>query len=56
LGLPPDFTQADLKAAYQRESNRTHPDKWANKPEVIKKAMEREQTLINIAYQKLKRH
>lgn len=56
LGLPPDFTQADLKAAYQRESNRTHPDKWANKPDFIKKAMEREQTLINIAYQKLKRH
>ena len=56
LGLPPDFTQSELKMAYQRESNRTHPDKWANKPDFIKKAMEREQTLINMAYQKLKHH
>lgn len=53
LGLNSNFTQAELKAAYQRESNRTHPDKWANKPDSIKKVMEREQTLINLAYRKL---
>lgn len=53
LGLDTDFTQAELKIAYQRESNRTHPDKWANKPDSIKKVMEREQTLINLAYRKL---
>lgn len=53
LGLNSDFTQAELKAAYQRESNRTHPDKWANKPDTIKVLMEKEQKLINLAYQSL---
>lgn len=53
LGLNSGFTQAELKAAYQRESNRTHPDKWANKPDSIKAVMEKEQKLINLAYQKL---
>lgn len=53
LGLSDDFSQAELKTAYQRESNRTHPDKWANKPDSIRKVMEREQTLINLAYRKL---
>ena len=55
LGLSPDFTQAELKAAYQKESNRTHPDKWTNKPDSIKQVMEFEQKLINMAYKKLKR-
>ncbi|MDD5215457.1 MAG: DnaJ domain-containing protein [Methylococcales bacterium] len=53
LGLNADFTQAELKAAYQRETNRTHPDKWANKPDSIKAVMENEQKLINLAYRKL---
>jgi hypothetical protein len=53
LGVNPDFTEAELKMAYQRESNRTHPDKWSNKPDSIKKAMETEQKLINLAYRKL---
>ncbi len=55
LGLNPNFTQAELKAAYQRESNRTHPDKWINKPDSIRKMMEAEQKQINLAYNKLKR-
>ena len=55
LGLNSNFTQEELKAAYQRESNRTHPDKWVNKPESIKKIMEAEQKQINAAYNKLKR-
>ena len=55
LGLNFNFTQAELKAAYQRESNRTHPDKWINKPESMQKIMEAEQKLINLAYNKLKR-
>lgn len=55
LGLSPDFTQAELRAAYQKESNRTHPDKWANKPDSIRQVMEFEQKLINMAYNKLKR-
>ncbi len=53
LGVNADFTEAELKVAYQRESNRTHPDKWANKPDSIKKVMEHEQKLINLAYRKL---
>lgn len=53
LGINSNFTEAELKAAYQRESNRTHPDKWENKPDSIKKVMEAEQKLINLAYQKL---
>lgn len=55
LGLNPNFTQAELKVAYQRESNRTHPDKWVNKPESMKKMMEAEQKQINAAYNKLRR-
>ncbi|MCX7074872.1 MAG: DnaJ domain-containing protein [Methylococcales bacterium] len=55
LGLSPDFTQAELKTAYQKESNRTHPDKWVNKPDSIKQVMEFEQKLINMAYKKLKK-
>ena len=54
LGLNPDFTQAELKIAYQRESNRTHPDKWINKPDSMRKIMEAEQKRINLAYNKLK--
>jgi hypothetical protein len=54
LGLSSDFTQEELRAAYQKESNRTHPDKWANKPDSIKRVMEFEQKLINMAYKKLK--
>lgn len=53
LGISDDFTEAELKMAYQRESNRTHPDKWTNKPDSLKKAMETEQKLINLAYRKL---
>lgn len=56
LGLNSGFTQIELKAAYQRESNRTHPDKWANKPDSIKAVMEHEQKLINLAYQKLSKN
>ncbi len=55
LGLSTDFSQDELKVAYQRESNRTHPDKWQNKPESVRKIMETEQKRINWAYEKLKR-
>ena len=55
LGLAPNFTQAELKAAYQRESNRTHPDKWANKSKALQQMMSAEQQQINAAYKKLKR-
>jgi hypothetical protein len=42
LGLPLGWTQADLKKAYQREAQRTHPDKWVGKPESLRKQMEDE--------------
>jgi len=55
LGLKPGFTQEQLKEAYRRESNRTHPDKWEGKPEHIRKLMEEEQKRINWAFEQLKK-
>jgi hypothetical protein len=55
LGLPLGWTQEDLKNAYKRESNRTHPDKWIGKPEQIRQVMEAEFKAIQKAYNKLKR-
>ena len=54
LGLKPGFTKQELKEAYRRESNRTHPDKWTGKPQNIQDLMAEEQKLINWAYNKLK--
>ncbi|MGV6851629.1 MAG: J domain-containing protein [bacterium] len=54
LNLQAGFTQQELKAAYKRASAQCHPDKWANKPAAIRKAMEEEQKRINWAYQQLK--
>lgn len=54
LGLTPVFTQEELREAYKRESNRSHPDKWVGKPKHIKIMMDEEQKLINWAYNKLK--
>lgn len=55
LGLPVGWTQDDLKNAYKRESNRTHPDKWIGKPEQIRQVMEAEFKAIQKAYNKLKK-
>lgn len=55
LGLPVGWTQYDLKNAYKRESNRTHPDKWIGKPELVRQVMEAEFKAIQEAYNKLKR-
>jgi len=54
LGLKSGFTQDELKEAYKRESNRSHPDKWVGKPDHIKAMMAEEQKLINWAYNQLK--
>lgn len=54
LGLKSGFTQEELKEAYRRESNRTHPDKWQGKPDYIQEMMSEEQKLVNWAYNKLK--
>jgi len=54
LGLKPGFSKKELKDIYRRESNRTHPDKWAGKPQNIQDLMAEEQKLINWAYNRLK--
>jgi hypothetical protein len=55
LGLSIGWTQEELKKAYQRESQRTHPDKWIGKPEALQKLMEEEYKMIQKAYKTLKR-
>lgn len=55
LHLSAGWTQEDLKKAYQKEAQRTHPDKWVGKPEHLRKQMEAEYKVIQKAYKNLKR-
>lgn len=55
LGLKSGWTQDDLKKAYQREANRTHPDKWIGKPQAMQDMMEAEYKAVQEAYKKLKK-
>jgi DnaJ domain len=55
LGLSNGWTQEDLRKAYQREANRTHPDKWIGKPQAVQDAMEDEYKAVQEAYRNLKR-
>jgi DnaJ-domain-containing protein 1 len=55
LGLKNGWTQEDLKKAYQREANRTHPDKWVGKPQAMQDIMEAEYKAVQEAYRRLKR-
>jgi hypothetical protein len=55
LGLNSGWTQEDLRKAYQREANRTHPDKWIGKPQAVQDAMETEYKAVQEAYRRLKR-
>ena len=54
LGLKSPWTQDDLKAAYRREAQRLHPDKWIGKPEPIRQAMEAEYKKVQEAFRYLK--
>lgn len=54
LGLKGNWTQADLKAIYKSESQRTHPDKWIGKPASVRHAMEEEYKNVQQAYHQLK--
>lgn len=54
LGLKKGFTPNELKEAFKRESNRTHPDKWVGKPDTIRILMAEEQKRVNWAYENLK--
>lgn len=55
LGLLAGWTEEDLKKAYQREANRTHPDKWIGKPQAMRGMMEVEYKAVQEAYRKLKK-
>lgn len=55
LGLSKGWTQDDLKTAYKRECQRTHPDKWTGKTESLKQIMEAEYKAVQEAYKKLKK-
>jgi lipopolysaccharide export LptBFGC system permease protein LptF len=55
LGLKTGWTQEDLRDAYKREAQRTHPDKWTGKPPHIQKIMEEEYKALQEAYNKLKK-
>jgi F0F1-type ATP synthase membrane subunit b/b' len=54
LGLSSGWTQEDLKNAYKRESQRTHPDKWIGKPQAMQDMMEVEYKAVQEAYRRLK--
>jgi len=56
LGVPQDATEAQLREAYYRKVQETHPDKLSNlglSPELIKYAHER-MSRINEAYNKIR--
>lgn len=55
LGLSDGWTEEDLKKAYQREANRTHPDKWIGKPQAMRDMMEAEYKAVQEAYRRLKK-
>ena len=55
LGLQSGWTEEDLKKAYQRECQRTHPDKWVGKSESLRKIMEEEYKAVQEAYRELKK-
>jgi hypothetical protein len=55
LGLKSGWTQEDLKTAYKREAQRTHPDRWIGKPQAIQDIMEAEYKTVQEAYRRLKR-
>jgi DnaJ domain len=53
LGVNMPLTKQSVKLAYRTQSTRFHPDKWNDRPDLIKKTMEEEQKKINLAYQRL---
>lgn len=55
LGLLVGWNQEDLKEAYKREAQRTHPDRWIGKPQAMRDMMEAEYKAVQEAYRKLKK-
>lgn len=55
LGLEAGWTEEDLKTAYKREAQRTHPDRWIGKPQAMRDMMEAEYKAVQEAYRRLKK-
>lgn len=53
LGVGPDATMDEVKAAYRLKMREHHPDRYAHDPEAEAEAQERAQ-VINVAYQELR--
>ncbi len=54
LGVSPGYTKKDLKDAYRRKCQQTHPDKWKGFPDEIAHKLETEFKEVQSAYERLK--
>jgi DnaJ-class molecular chaperone len=55
LGLPPDFSRAQLKAAYRAMAAQYHPDRYSQAPVQERQNAEEMMKKINEAYHVLKK-
>ncbi len=55
LGVRPDATAEEIRAAYQRLMRENHPDRVADMSQEIRDVAERRSKEINRAYDRLKR-
>ena len=53
LGLSVGWTKSDLKSAYRKKCQQTHPDKWKDFPEDIAQRLEKEYKEVQKAYKNL---
>lgn len=53
LGVRAGHTYEELRQAYKTQCQRLHPDKWQDRPEAFRLAMEKELKLVNKAYETL---
>ena len=50
LGLPPDASREQIRAAYRRLVKRWHPDRWSGAPPVARERAERRMRRLTAAY------